>query len=113
MTSLWRKTRGAVYFLQVAPAGPIKIGFTSKCVQTRIRAVRQSSPHEIELLGSFVGTPEDERAIQKHLAGSQLRGEWFHPTEDILSFISDRCSPCATRAQANEAQETENLKGAA
>jgi len=96
----WRHTVGTIYFLQVAPTGPIKIGFTSRSVQERIRGARQSSPHDLTFLGSFPGTPVDERAAQKQLAGSQLRGEWFHPTDDVVAFIADKTRAASSLAPA-------------
>jgi hypothetical protein len=88
----WKNLRGVVYFLQVAPAGPIKIGFTSGPVHNRIRALQQSSPHELKWLGFFAGTPKDEQAAHKLLAASQCRCEWFHPTFEVLSFVSEKCA---------------------
>ena len=88
----WKSLRGVVYFLQVMPAGPIKIGFTSGPVNTRVRSLQQSSPHELKWLGFFAGTPKDEQAAHKLLAASQCRGEWFHPTFEVLSFVFGKCA---------------------
>lgn len=88
----WEQTRGVVYFVQVAPAGPIKIGFTSGLVHNRVRSLQQTSPHELKWIGFFAGTPEDERAAHKHLTASRCRGEWFHPTLEVLSFVTEKCA---------------------
>lgn len=92
MKAAWKNLRGVVYFLQVMPAGPIKIGFTSGPVHNRIRALQQSSPHELKWLGFFSGKPEDERAAHKYLADSRCRCEWFYPTLEVLSFVSEKCA---------------------
>ena len=80
-----------VYFLQVTPDGPIKIGFTTGNVAVRIKALQQASPYELRWIGSFKGKVTDERNAHKRLAKFRLRGEWFHPTQEVRDFVKEKC----------------------
>lgn len=79
-----------VYFIQVVPFGPIKIGYTSGNIALRMKALQQTSPHELKWIGSFSGGRKDELAAHRLLAASKLRAEWFHPTREVLDFIQEK-----------------------
>ncbi len=78
---------GHLYFLQVAPFGPVKIGWTSGCVTTRMRALQRSSPYEIKWLGAAELPRSSEKDAHRVLSAYHLRGEWFHPTPDVMAFV--------------------------
>lgn len=87
-----QQMHGVVYFLRWAtPGGPIKIGFTKISVRRRLVQLKQSSPYDIEWLGFFRGTYLDERAAHRKFHQYRLRGEWFEPHANILSFIEEKC----------------------
>lgn len=79
-----------VYFLQVDPHGPIKIGCTKGTMAVRIKALQQTSPHILKWIGWYFGERSDELAAHKRLANSKLRSEWFHPTREVLGFIAEK-----------------------
>lgn len=76
---------GTVYFLLAGPF--IKIGFTRWPVQRRIAQLSTGCPYEICLAAKLCGSPETEREIHKAFANHHVRGEWFHASSEILSFI--------------------------
>jgi hypothetical protein len=76
-----------VYFMQVAPDGPIKIGWT-KVLSQRLSQVQTTSPHEIRLLATTPGDDSLEGRLHKRFAHLHLRGEWFSPAPELLAFIS-------------------------
>ncbi len=78
---------GHLYFLQVAPFGPVKIGWTSGCVTTRMRALQQASPYEIKWLGIAELPRSAEKDAHRVLSAYHLRGEWFHPTPGVMAFV--------------------------
>lgn len=80
-----------VYFIQVKPSGPIKIGYTTSNVFIRTQALQFASPYELEWIGFFYGGKADEAAAHKLLAASRCRNEWFFPTFEVLNFIRDKC----------------------
>jgi len=78
-----------IYFLQCAPSGPIKIGFTSGYVGTRVRALQTATPHELVFLGSHAGGREIETELHHQFADYCCRGEWFHPVKPIFDYINE------------------------
>jgi hypothetical protein len=81
----------SVYFIRVMPDGPIKIGTTNGNVARRVKALQQTSPHILKWIGFFPGGRTEEAEAHKLLKNSHLRGEWFHPTKEVLAFISQKC----------------------
>lgn len=80
-----------VYFIQVKPNGPIKIGFTTGNVFLRVQTLQQSSPYELEWIGCFPGGRPEEAAAHSLLGGSRCRNEWFYPTAEVRAFIAEKC----------------------
>lgn len=76
---------GSVYFVRGA-AGHIKIGFSSD-VPKRIEALQCSSPEPLELLATMPGNMAIERALHSRFERARVAGEWFRPTDELLSFI--------------------------
>jgi hypothetical protein len=80
-----------VYF--IAGAGLIKIGITTN-LTSRIRAIRNSSPVPLELLGSVPGTTHIENRAHQKFAHLRRHGEWFEDTPELREFIAWRLSQC-------------------
>lgn len=81
---------GTVYMLQVDGGGPIKIGFTVGNVSQRIQSYQGGSPYELLWVGAFKGTKRDEADAHRALAAHRLRGEWFRPTPEVISFVVEK-----------------------
>jgi hypothetical protein len=79
-----------VYFIQLQPIGPIKIGFTNGNVALRMKALQQTSPHILKWIGWFPGGRKDELSAHHRLVNSKLRAEWFHPTREVLDFVQEK-----------------------
>lgn len=79
-----------IYFLQVGMDGPIKIGFAKTNAEKRIRGLMSISPHTLRWIGVFDGTLLDEKQAHTLLRYSWLRGEWFHPTAEVLAFVEQK-----------------------
>jgi len=75
-----------VYFVQAESLGRIKIG-TSSNVAVRFGTLRTSSPDKLNLLGVIPGDCTVERALHKRFADERLHGEWFTPSERLVSYI--------------------------
>lgn len=88
----FKQPNGVIYFIRFdMPGGPIKIGFTKTSVRGRIKNLQQISPYPIQWIGFFDGHYTDERKAHRKLHRSCLRGEWFHPTEEVLAFVAEKC----------------------
>lgn len=74
----------SVYFLEAE--GRIKIGF-SDTVEQRVRTILCAYPKGGKLLGSMPGDRAIERFFHKKFAADRLFGEWFKPSEELLSLI--------------------------
>ena len=72
-----------------APSGLcIKIEAT-KTLAARMRALENDSPFDTSLMGLIETTQPAEaaRAIQNEYQAARLRGEWFQPVPQLLTFI--------------------------
>lgn len=77
--------RGFVYFAH--SEGRVKIGTTSRDVQNRLTAISASLAVPLELIGTLEGGLRLERAVQKHLAAHQIKGEWFRDTPELRAQL--------------------------
>lgn len=81
-----------VYFIQaengLGEPGPIKIGMTKKrLLRDRLSNMQTGCPYPLWLTCAIVASPGLERALHERFAGHRIRGEWFHPHPDLLSFV--------------------------
>ncbi len=86
-----RRGHGGVYFVQAKSGGPIKIG-VARNVVARMAYLQLAVPEELVCLGVTLGAGRnEERRLHRYFADSWIRGEWFHPTDDLLKWI-ERCT---------------------
>jgi hypothetical protein len=81
-----RDDRTWVYFIQCVDGGPVKIGH-ARDVGFRLDKLQRCSPVKLHVIGCFRGPKIVERALHAHFAKSRLHGEWFTPTEELLSLV--------------------------
>jgi hypothetical protein len=78
-----------VYFMQVEPEGPIKIGIAVS-VQSRLDSIQSASPYPISVIGIIPhGGIKLERELHRQFKDARLRGEWFWPTPELLLWIEN------------------------
>lgn len=82
-----------VYFIQVQPAGPIKIGITSGPVEGRLSDLRSACPYPVRLLGTVPGTIHHEQWLHRKFVATCTSGEWFEPNAGLLSTIAEVLAP--------------------
>ena len=75
-----------IYFVQAVQLKLIKIGFSSN-VEKRVAALSTACPDELKILKVVRGGQEVEGQIHKKFSRDRVRGEWFNPSEDLLSYI--------------------------
>lgn len=75
-----------VYFVQGKQTGLIKIGTSTTLanVFVRFKELQKINCDELDLLA--VGRPLD--GVNNKLMFTVARGEWFHPTTELLAYIS-------------------------
>lgn len=76
-----------VYFIQSGQSGPIKIGYTAN-IMHRFTALQLATYMELRLRGLIVGAHSLEQELLVRFKAHRVRGEWFHPVESLLDFIS-------------------------
>lgn len=75
-----RLNRSVVYFIGAdfsESRGALKVGFSNREPNQRLRQMQTGCPLELRLLHSIPGTAKLERAIHQVFSGYLLRGEWF------------------------------------
>ena len=76
-----------VYFIKpIGLDGPIKIG-CSYIPDNRLINLTIWSPFRLELIGSVLGTPKDERFLHRCFAHWHSHGEWFHPVPGLMDAV--------------------------
>lgn len=84
----WGREPG-VYFVQAGgPGRPIKIGYSGK-IRERVTEIQVGCPDEVEVLLTHPGTKADEFALHRQFAKDWFRGEWFLPSEALLTHIEE------------------------
>lgn len=78
-----------VYFIQIQPpVGPIKIGITAN-IKKRLFQLQTACPYDLKVLSTIPGWKDTELIIHEKFKNYRIRGEWFHPHQDILERISN------------------------
>lgn len=83
-----------VYFIQTS-SGPIKIGFTTTRMESRLQTLQCGSFESLRILGFMVvSNRKDETKIHDRFRHLRIRpkGEWFRPEEELLQFITSLSS---------------------
>jgi hypothetical protein len=77
-----------VYFVRknTDPFGPIKIGFTRK-MEARLEQLNRAVDGGVFVFASCEGGAAREREFHQKLAAHRLEGEWFSPSDEVLSEI--------------------------
>lgn len=80
-----------IYFIQVQPAGPIKIGCTTMNVVQRLATLQECCPYELRWIGYLPGSRAKERQIHKRFSTARIRSEWFDPVPELTAYIQESC----------------------
>lgn len=81
-----------IYFVQANCGGPIKIGWTQD-IDRRVRDMQAVNPFKLLVVGKFRGKLCDERRLHDEFASERLHGEWFEPTDALLTRIAQEAQP--------------------
>lgn len=77
-----------IYFIQ-SQNGSIKIGYTDRDPQIRLKELQTGNPEKLELIAVSNGSRYQERKIHKTLKKWRCKGgtEWYEPIELLLEYI--------------------------
>lgn len=76
-----------LYFIR-EKEGRVKIG-VSREPKKRLRELQVGNSQELELLGTRLGTWEDEQKIHKLFSAHHIRGEWFEESLPLMALIAE------------------------
>ena len=83
-----KERHGVVYFVEAGLGGPVKIGWTQD-VERRIAELQTANAHKLNLLGTVVGTMEDEASTHARFSHLRLEAEWFTNSPEIHQFLKN------------------------
>ncbi len=84
-----------VYFIQDSRGGEIRIGVAREGrLQKRIQSLQLGNPGDLKLLGLIKARNAEALARELHstFSDAHVRGEWFRPETDLLSYIRSRAA---------------------
>lgn len=82
------KKTGTVYLAE--SDGLLKIGFTVRPVQERMRQLSSGRAADVTLIASFPGTFNDEHFTHLRFAEHRHRGEWFRDAAEIRDYFAEK-----------------------
>lgn len=75
-----------IYFIRGTRSGMVKIGATDS-LKRRLGELQTGSPEPLEVLALVEGGADQERMLHERFSDARALGEWFHPHNELLSFI--------------------------
>jgi len=95
---------GTVYF--VSSGEFVKIGFTTKSMQERIKYLQTGNPHKLEQLHTILNVEcSFEKVLHRLLSGARHREEWFKTDQDLLHPCGNRIATPRTFVKSFAANE--------
>lgn len=77
-----------IYFIRENHAGAIKIGYTEKAPEQRLRELQTGSPNKLYLIATMPGEKKDEAILHLLFAKYRLNSEWFSQNNELELFIN-------------------------
>ena len=77
------KNSGYIYVIQLGEHGPVKIGHSAD-PKKRIDMLQVGAAETVYLRALVAGAQPDEKALHRKYDEFRMRGEWFHPSDDML-----------------------------
>ena len=68
---------------------PIKVGHTTRSIESRLKSCQTGHPERLHLLGSTRSEDVTERLLHELLRKFRLVGEWFGPRDEVFSKIDE------------------------
>lgn len=94
-----------IYFIQPENGGLIKIGYTSKEPESRLRELQTGCHEKLIILATEEGSEVDESNLHLQFKSLRVRGEWFRPSVELLTRIADGQRPRTDRQYAIHVRE--------
>lgn len=69
----------------------VKIGFTSKSVESRIASLQTGCPETLSVFSAFRGSKQYEAHLQRRFISFKTQGEWFRLEGDLRAWVEGGC----------------------
>ena len=80
---------GFVYFIEEEETRNIKIGFSEKHPEGRLKDFQTGNSNKLNLIGYIEGTYEEETILHQEFSEYRIRNEWFESYSRIEKRIKD------------------------
>lgn len=97
-----------VYVVRRPDTGALKIGIAAN-VTARLRALQVANDVSLELVGYFPGSVDEEESAHTRLAAHRKTGEWFHPSPEVLEWVSESVPHTVARGCACTSSRTTDV----
>lgn len=76
-----------IYFIEAVGAGLVKIGFTERDVEQRLKELQTGCPHKLRTLATMEGNATEEAELHLVLAHLRANGEWFRLEGELRLLV--------------------------
>ena len=83
----WNDGISRVYFVLSVELGRIKIGFSARRPEYRVKTMQTGSADELRLLGWIPGAQVDETRLHDRFRSLRVTREWFRAELELLNYI--------------------------
>lgn len=79
---------GVIYFIGNSEFGIVKIGYTSRDTDARLKCLQTACPYELCILKLInKSSQRGEANLHRHFAEYKLQGEWFALKDDLVKYL--------------------------
>jgi Meiotically Up-regulated Gene 113 (MUG113) protein len=82
-----------IYFIENTRTRAIKIGYTKRNPEGRLRALQTGSCDPLKILSVCPGHITDETYLHLKFQHAWIHGEWFSPVDELRALIIESSSP--------------------
>jgi len=82
---------GKIYFIHSKRLNLIKIGYSERAIETRLKQLSSPKTRPISILGACRGDLRAEKILHNKFKDLREKGEWFKPSIEMLKFIDFIC----------------------
>jgi len=81
-----------IYFIENKDDNVVKIGYTQKAPDKRLRQLQTSNHKKLEITYTINGDISKEKGLHRKFNKYRLSGEWFSLSEEIKIFMRTNCN---------------------
>lgn len=90
-----RRIRSFLYVIERPDTGALKIGFTQNAIAHRLSSIQAHNDVELRLVLYVRAHKNTEREMHRALGMWHKRGEWFHPSPEVLNWLRRQLDVCS------------------